>query len=191
MFMQVFFQLKCLTHKSVKSMVSKAGGFSVLDKFLNTKIETLPFKRGSVNTNPGEALIPTIFCHDIFDPQKLKLLSNDNIKKFCHFRPRNPLMSTTESSTKKFTQAVDKNQPESKTTTIRSNLLDFLSTFPDTTTKKATEPANPLQEPPKSGPIGLEGMMDMLRNISSDIEIRQETDFNVSFYNSTSKTSFR
>jgi hypothetical protein len=34
-------------------------------------------------------------------------------------------------------------------------------------------------------------MMDMLRNISSDIEIRQETDFNVSFYNSTSKTSFR
>ena len=100
-------------------------------------------------------------------------------------------MSTTESSTKKFTQAVDKNQPESKTTTIRSNLLDFLSTFPDTTTKKATEPANPLQEPPKSGPIGLEGMMDMLRNISSDIEIRQETDFNVSFYNSTSKTSFR
>ena len=99
-------------------------------------------------------------------------------------------MSTTESSTKKFTQAVDKNQPESKTTTIRSNLLDFLSTFPDTTTKKATEPANPLQEPPRPN-IGLEGMMDMLRNISSDIEIRQETDFNVSFYNSTSKTSFR
>ena len=98
-------------------------------------------------------------------------------------------MSTTESSTKKFTQAVDRNQPESKTTTIRSNLLDFLSTFPDTTTKKATEPTNPLQEPFR--PIGLEGMMDMLRNISSDIEIRQETDFNVSFYNSTSKTSFR
>ena len=114
--------------------------------------------------------------------------SNDNIQTFCHFRPRNPLISTTESSTKKFTKAVDRNQPESKTTTIRSNLLDFLSTFPDTTTKKATEPASPLQEPPRPD---LKVMMDMLRNISSDIEIRQETDFNVSFYNSTSKTSFR
>ena len=43
----------------------------------------------------------------------------------------------------------------------------------------------------KPVPIGLEGMMEMLRNITSDIEIRQETDFNISFYNSTSKTSFR
>ena len=120
------------------------------------------------------------------------MISNDNIQTFCHFRPRNPLISTTESSTKKFTKAVDRNQPESKTTTIRSNLLDFLSTFPDSTTKKATEPASPLQEPAsRPVPIDLEGMMDMLRNISSDIEIRQETDFNVSFYNSTSKTSFR
>ena len=120
------------------------------------------------------------------------ILLNDNIQTFCHFRAQKPLLSTTESSTKKFTQTADRNQPESKTTTIRSNLLDFLSTFPDTTTKKATEPVNPLQEPAsRPVPIDLEGMMDMLRNISSDIEIRQETDFNVSFYNSTSKTSFR
>ena len=101
------------------------------------------------------------------------------------------MMSTTESSLKKTTRDEDTIQQDSKTTTMRSNLLDFLATFPDTTTSRNLAPVAPIEQTPVPVSISLEDLMDMLKNKSSDIEIRQETDFNVSFYNSTSKTSFR
>ena len=54
------------------------------------------------------------------------------------------MKSTTESSFKKTTRKEDSFQQDSKTTTMRSNLLDFLATFPDTTTTRNLEPPKPI-----------------------------------------------
>ena len=53
-------------------------------------------------------------------------------------------MSSTESSLKKTTKTEGEIEQDSKTTTMRTNLLDFLAAFPDTTTTRNLAPPAPI-----------------------------------------------
>ena len=108
-----------------------------------------------------------------------------------------PTESTQKKPSNMNVDSSQQQQLESKTTTMRSNLLDFLATLDTTTTRNMSpapaSPRQPIKETsrPIGGipPIGLDDLiMDMLED---GIEIKPETDFNISFYPSTSKTSFR
>lgn len=92
--------------------------------------------------------------------------------------------SSTESPLRKTTRLDDQNDIFDITTTMNPNILDFLATGLDTTTLES----NLLTS---EGPISITMLIEALKKNSSDIQILDESSFNVSFYNSTSKTSLR
>ena len=95
-------------------------------------------------------------------------------------------LQSTEKSTelRKSTRKEDEILPQ--TTTLRSNLLDFLANNMETTTLKEA------QQQDSSSPIQMSDLLEMIMtNQTEDLKILGENDFDVSFYNSTSKTSFR
>ena len=133
----------------------------------------------SFTTRPTSTLLSTtkseVVAKTTTSPQKQDQFQTTTLKQ------EGVVQSFTEKSTelRKSTRKEDEILPQ--TTTLRSNLLDFLANNMETTTLKDS-----------SAPIQMSDLLEMIMtNQTEDLKILGENDFDVSFYNSTSKTSFR